>query len=121
LIYLINGLTGFPSSPVGKTASGESGQNNGGLVRGRGIGNFAEAQAMSERSGAKDSNRGSALFAGQRPGAAKKPFCRLDFWLLCIKTYGEALLSTLKKTNNYEKLTALPRQLSGPIISVHLA
>jgi hypothetical protein len=29
----------FPS-PVGKTASGESGQNNGGLMRGRGIGNF---------------------------------------------------------------------------------
>jgi hypothetical protein len=29
---------------VGKTASGESGQNDGGLERDRGIGNFAEAR-----------------------------------------------------------------------------
>jgi hypothetical protein len=38
----------YPPS-VGKTASGESGQNNGGLVRGKGIGNFAEARGKSER------------------------------------------------------------------------
>jgi hypothetical protein len=34
---------------VGKTASGENGQNDGGLVRGKSIGNFAEAQAKSKR------------------------------------------------------------------------
>jgi hypothetical protein len=73
--------------PVGKTASGESGQNDGGLVGGRGIGNFAEAQGRKRTTvGQKIPARGSARFAGQRPGAAKKPFCRLDFWLLCIKT-----------------------------------
>jgi hypothetical protein len=72
---------------VGKTASGETGQNNGGLERGKGIGNFAEARDQ-ERTpvGQKIPARGSARFAGQRPCAAKKPFCRLDFWLLCIKT-----------------------------------
>jgi hypothetical protein len=30
-------------SPSAKTASGESGQNDGGLVHGKGIGNFAKA------------------------------------------------------------------------------
>ncbi|MBB3971110.1 hypothetical protein [Mucilaginibacter phyllosphaerae] len=37
-----------------KTALGESGQNNGGVMRGKGIGNFCRSRGMSERSGAKD-------------------------------------------------------------------
>jgi hypothetical protein len=41
------------SFPVGKTASGESGQNDGGPVRGRGIGNFAEAGGKRERQWSK--------------------------------------------------------------------
>ncbi len=39
---------------VSRTASGESGQNNGGLVRGKGIGTFAEARARVSDSRAKD-------------------------------------------------------------------
>jgi hypothetical protein len=51
--------------------------------------------------GQKIPARGSARFAGQRPCAAKKPFCRLDFLLLFIK----------------EKEEAVPRRMSGPINS----
>jgi len=39
---------------VSKTASGESGQNDGGLVRGKGIGTFAEV--VGKRNRAKDSS-----------------------------------------------------------------
>jgi hypothetical protein len=60
---------------VSKTASGESGQNNGGLVRGKGIGTFADAGERAGAAGQKIPARGSARFAGQRPCAAKKPFC----------------------------------------------
>ena len=55
-------------------------------MRGRGIGNFAEARARSERSGAKDSSPWFCLVCRARPCGAKKPFCRLDFLLLvCLK------------------------------------
>jgi hypothetical protein len=56
--------------------------------------------------GAKDSSPWFCVVCGAKALYGKEAFCRFDFLLLCIKTYGEALLSTLKKTNNYEKLTA---------------
>ena len=42
---------------------------------GRGIGTFAEVVGRVNEAGQKIPARGSARFAGQRPGAAKKPFC----------------------------------------------
>ncbi|MCQ6958857.1 hypothetical protein [Mucilaginibacter aquariorum] len=68
-------MTGFLfSSPVGKTASGENGQNDGGLERGKGIGNFAEAGAMSERSGAKDSSPWFCPVCGAKARCGREAF-----------------------------------------------
>jgi hypothetical protein len=51
-------------------------------VRGKGIGNFAEAQDKSERSRAKDSSPWFCPVCRAKAGCGKKPFCRLDFLLL---------------------------------------
>ncbi|MCQ6960853.1 hypothetical protein [Mucilaginibacter aquariorum] len=88
------------SFPVGKTASGESGQNNGGLERGKGIGNFAEARARGNAVGQKIPARGSARFAGQGPCAQRNIFADLIFCFFLIK----------------QKEEALPRRMSGPML-----
>jgi hypothetical protein len=61
MIPLIKGLIGFLffSPLVSKTASGESGQNNEGLVRGKGIGTFAEVGGCVNVVGQKIPARGS--------------------------------------------------------------
>jgi len=64
---------------VSKTASGESGQNDGGLVRGKGIGTFAEARERADEAGQKIPARGYARFAGQRPVRQRSLFADLIF------------------------------------------
>jgi hypothetical protein len=53
----------FRRSVSDKTASGENGQNDGGIVSG-GIGAFAKAGDRASEAGQKISARGSARFAG---------------------------------------------------------
>ncbi|RYU90671.1 hypothetical protein EWM62_08455 [Mucilaginibacter terrigena] len=63
------------SAPVSKTASGESGQNDGGLERGKGLENFAEEWAWCGEAWAKYSSPWFCPVAGAKAMSAKKPFC----------------------------------------------
>jgi hypothetical protein len=60
---------------VSKAASGESGQNNGGLMRGKGIGTFAEARERADASGAKDSSQWFCAICGAKAKCGKEAFC----------------------------------------------
>ncbi|WP_295716659.1 hypothetical protein [Mucilaginibacter sp.] len=63
-------LYGISSLPVSRTASGENGQNNAGIVRLQGIGSFCRWGGLSV-SGQNNSSPGFARFAGQRPCAQR--------------------------------------------------
>jgi hypothetical protein len=63
------------SQLVSRTASDENRTEQCMIVRWQGHPDFAEDRTAGSHSGAKSSGPGSVRFAGQKPGAVKKPFC----------------------------------------------
>ena len=102
--------------PVSKTASGESGQNNSGLVRGKGIGTFAEVAACVSEAGQKIPARGSDRFAGQRHCAQRSLFADLIFCYFLIKQKVVAS-AAIERADDYSDTLSMRDAFSHPIIA----